>query len=184
MVHDVEFIPRSVVLDYDDEARRARARPRSSYTVTISIELINQWFNHAVPHNRALGVHVIELIDNGAVAELPHDDRLIGDPARGFLHGGAVTSMIDATCGMAVFAAIKQPQRIATLDLRVDYLRPTSPGSAVRCRAVCYRHTRQIAFVHACAYHEDHDDSPVASAAATFMIFADNMSPGPTGSTR
>jgi uncharacterized protein (TIGR00369 family) len=143
--------------------------------LAISLELINQWFTDSVPHNKALGLRMVELIEDGAIAELPHDDKLVGNPERGFLHGGVITSMIDATCGMAVFIAIKKPVRIATLDLRIDYLRPTTPETNVLCKAVCYKHTRQVAFVRALAHHGDESD-PVASAAGTFMIFGDNMS--------
>jgi uncharacterized protein (TIGR00369 family) len=136
---------------------------------------VNQWFALAVPHNRWLGLRVVEILDDGAVAVLPHDDRLVGNPEMGFLHGGAITSVIDATCGMAVFMAMQQPLRIATLDLRIDYLKPTTPKQDVLCKATCYKYTRNVAFVRALAYHADEAD-PIASAAGTFVIFGDARS--------
>lgn len=140
-----------------------------------TLELINQWFGNIVPHNKWLGLRMVELIDNGAVAELPHDDKLIGNPEMGFLAGGAITSMVDATCGAAVFMTLHKPLRIATLDLRIDYLKPTTPNTNVLCKATCYKLTTNVAFVRALAYHTDESD-PIASAAGTFAIFADSRS--------
>lgn len=137
-----------------------------------TVEVVNQWFANAVPHNKALGLQIADLAPDGAISVLPHADRLIGNPETGFLHGGAITSLIDATCGVAVFVVLRKPLRIATLDLRIDYLKPTTPGADVRCHATCYKCTRHVAFVRALAYHDDPAD-PIASAAGTFVIFAD-----------
>src|SRR5262245_3831068 len=61
---------------------------------------------------------------------------------------------------------------IATLDLRIDYQKPATPGLDIRAHAICTRVTRSIAFVRATAYQETEDD-PVATATACFMIGAD-----------
>jgi uncharacterized protein (TIGR00369 family) len=126
-------------------------------------------FSEGVPHNRALGMRVLELVAAGARFELPYDPRLVGDPATGVLHGGVITTLIDATSGAAVFLALPQPVPIATLDLRIDYLRPAEPGRAVRAEARCYKLTRNVAFTGAVAFHDDPDD-PIASSAGTFMV--------------
>ena len=58
---------------------------------------------------------------------------------------------------------------VATLDLRIDYLKPATPGCDVVGHASCYKLTRNVAFVRGLAFHEDEAD-PIASVAATFMI--------------
>jgi uncharacterized protein (TIGR00369 family) len=136
------------------------------------VEFIKKRFAEAVPHNRALGVRLVELSGDEVVSELPYDPKLVGNPEAGFLHGGAITSLIDATCGMAVPIKMMRPVPIATLDLRIDYLKPPAPGKSVLCRAVCYKTTRNVAFVRATADCGDRDD-PVAAAAGTFIIFGD-----------
>src|SRR5688500_20186307 len=83
---------------------------------------------------------------------------------------GVVTGLVDATCGLSVFMKLPDPTRIATLDLRIDYLKPATPGLHLHARADCYKLTKQVAFVRACAYHDDPDDA-IASAAGTVMIF-------------
>ncbi len=77
--------------------------------------------------------------------------------------------MLDACCGSAVFNALPDPQPIATLDLRIDYLGPAAPHQDVFARADCYKVTRNVAFVRAIAYQGD-EANPIASAAGTFMV--------------
>jgi uncharacterized protein (TIGR00369 family) len=114
-------------------------------------------------------------LDRAAPAEawssLPYRPVFVGDTATGVLHGGVVTAMLDETCGMAVQLALDDSRAIATLDLRIDYQKPATPGHAIRAHSVCYRVTRSIAFVRATAYQESEDD-PVATATACFMVGA------------
>ena len=68
-----------------------------------------------------------------------------------------------------VIAQVGAPTPIATLDLRIDYMRAAEPGLDIFARAHCYKLTRSIAFVRAAAYDRDHED-PVATAQAAFML--------------
>jgi uncharacterized protein (TIGR00369 family) len=122
-----------------------------------------------IPHNRELGLELLEVWRGGGLMRLPYRGDLVGNPLTGVLFGGAVTALLDATCGMAVMAALVEPAAIATLDLRIDYLRPATAGRDVHARADCHRITRHVAFVRALAYNDDHAD-PVASAAGAFML--------------
>jgi uncharacterized protein (TIGR00369 family) len=132
-------------------------------------ERIVRGFSENVPHNRALGITIIELSRACAILELPYDERLIGNPETRVLHGGAVAALLDGCSGSAVFAALAIIVPIATLDLRIDYLRPATPDRAVRARAECYRQTKHVAFTRAVAYHDDPSE-PIASSAGTFMM--------------
>ena len=143
------------------EADRAREVAR--------LAQLNRGFHAVVPHNRALGLGMLSLEDGEARMILPYSADLVGNPETGVLHGGAITSLMDAACGAAVFMKLRSPVPIATLDLRIDYLRPAEPGRDVRAHATCYRVTRNVAFVRGVAYHEDEDD-PIAAAAAAFML--------------
>jgi len=130
----------------------------------------------AIKSHRSVYGHISGLrLDRAAPGEswssLPYRPVFVGDTATGVLHGGVVTAMLDESCGMAVQLALDGTRAIATLDLRIDYQKPATPGLDIRAHAVCYRVTRSIAFVRATAY-QDSEDDPVATATACFMVGA------------
>src|ERR1700740_2807820 len=104
-------------------------------------------------------------------SSLPYRPVFVGDSETGVLHGGVATAMLDESCGMAVQLALDGTRAIATLDLRIDYQKPATPGLAIRAHSLCYRVTRSTAFVRATAY-QDSEDDPVATATACFMVGA------------
>ena len=134
------------------------------------LAMMQQAFRDGVPHNKAAGIEIVHVShgEGVAVLRLPWAENLVGDPETGILHGGAITTLMDACCGAAVFMKIAQPIPIATLDLRIDYLKPATPRVAVLARAGCFKVTRHVAFVRATAYHEP--DDVIASGTGTFMI--------------
>ncbi len=134
-----------------------------------ALRKLSRGFMEMVPHNRALGIEMVSFSDGSAQMRLPYQDKLIGNPETGVIHGGAISSLMDACCGAAVFMKLRQPVPIATLDLRIDYLGPATPPRAVNAHAICYKCTRDVAFVRCLAYHDDEDD-PIASAAGAFAI--------------
>jgi uncharacterized protein (TIGR00369 family) len=130
----------------------------------------------ALKDRRSVYGHISGLqLDRAAPGEawssLPYRPVFVGDTATGVLHGGVVTAMLDESCGMAVQLALDGTSAIATLDLRIDYQKPATPGLAIKAHSVCTRVTRSIAFVRATAYQESEDD-PVATATACFMVGA------------
>jgi uncharacterized protein (TIGR00369 family) len=114
----------------------------------------------------------LDRADRGeAWSSLPYRPTFIGDIKTGVLHGGVVTAMLDESCGMAVQLALDGTRSIATLDLRIDYQKPATPGLDIKAHSICYRVTRSIAFVRSTAFQESEGD-PIASATACFMIGA------------
>jgi uncharacterized protein (TIGR00369 family) len=124
-----------------------------------------------IAHSRALGIQVLEVTRDHVVYHLPYDLRFVGNPETGVLHGGAITALLDGSSGTSVFGRLGGLHRIATLDLRIDYLRPAEPGKGVTARASCYKLTRNVAFTRAVAYHDDPND-PIAHSVGTFMVSA------------
>lgn len=125
-------------------------------------------FFDAIPHAHALGMEIGTFEDGNATMSMPYDTRFIGDPKTGVIHGGAVFALLDTCCGLAVVSHPDQKGITATIDLRVDYMRPASPNQRIRAEATCYNVTRSVAFVRAVAL-DDNDDKPVATATGTFV---------------
>ena len=130
---------------------------------------IARQFIEAIPHSRALGMEV-DSVENGvAVLSMPYDARLVGDPATGVIHGGAVSALMDTASGAAVMSHPTAPLSTATLDLRIDYFRAATPHQRITARAECYHVTRSVAFVRVTAVDED-AARPVAAATGAFTL--------------
>ena len=117
---------------------------------------------------KALGLELVSVAP-ALILKVPYKPELVGDPDSGVIAGGVVTTLLDFACGWATALALDEPTSIATLDLRIDYMRPSRPGLDIHATAHCYKLTRSVAFLRGVAYDEDPSD-PVAAAQAAFML--------------
>jgi uncharacterized protein (TIGR00369 family) len=118
---------------------------------------------------QALGLRYVAHGADWIELALPYSEALIGDTTTGVLASGPILTMMDTASGFAVRLKLGQIRPHATLDLRIDYLRPATPGKTVIGRVECYRVTRAISFVRGIAHDGDADD-PLANLAGTFMF--------------
>ena len=132
---------------------------------------LTQVMNQGSPQARALGIETVSIESDRATLRIAYKPELIGDPDTGVIAGGVVTTLLDHVCGQAVWATTRVEGSIATLDLRIDYMRAAEPGRDIYATAHCYKLTRSVAFVRAQAYDGDPED-PVATAQAAFMLDA------------
>ncbi|UUL82096.1 PaaI family thioesterase [Sphingomonas qomolangmaensis] len=128
-------------------------------------------------HGAVVGIGYQAHGDDWAELTLPYDERLIGDVATGVIASGPILTLMDMATSVAIWLKRGQFVPQATLDLRIDYLRPATPGRTVIGRGECYRLTRSIAFVRGQAHDGDPDD-PLAHVAGTFMFTEVGMSTG------
>ncbi len=128
-------------------------------------------FHTARSHNGWLGLAYRDHGADWVELELPWRADLVGEDAREVLASGPIVSLMDMASGLAIWTRMRRFQAIATLDLRVDYVRAAAPRGSVFGRATCYRTTRSAAFVHGFAHEGDPDD-PVARVQGVFMTIA------------
>ncbi len=142
-------------------------------------ETSTDWVGHArkmmgqTPFFAAIGAEFLEVGGASARARVPYGPDLVGDPDSGVVHGGVITALLDHMGGAAVMSALQTPMPIATLDLRIDYMKPATPQADIFAAAHCLKVTHEIAFVRGAAYQSDPDD-PIAICTATFMLIRGN----------
>ena len=122
-----------------------------------------------IGHGGALGIGYLDHGEDWAELTLPYDEKLVGMPSTGIIASGPIISLMDMATSVAIWVRLDQFRHQATLDLRVDYLRPARPGETVIGRGECYRVTSSVAFVRGIAHDGDRAD-PVAHVTGTFMF--------------
>ena len=122
-----------------------------------------------VGHGGAIGIAYHAHGDDWVELALPYDARLIGMVESGIIASGPIISLMDMATSLAIWIRLGKFRHQATLDLRVDYLRPATPGRTIIGRGICYGATRSVGFVRGLAHDGDAED-PVASVTGTFMF--------------
>lgn len=136
----------------------------------IHLEMLKSGrFVSGTPHAAAIGMELVDVSPTRGLMKVAWREDLVGDGATGVIAGGVVTALLDHVCGLAVMATLTDLAQPATIDLRIDYLRPAEPQRDVFASAHCYKLTRSVAFVRASAYELD-PGHPVATAQGTFIL--------------
>lgn len=123
-------------------------------------------------HFAALGLELLEVSSGRATMTMPWKPELVGDPETGVLHGGPISALLDSCCGFAAAAALDSLGACPTIDLRIDYMGPATPGETVYADAEVYRRTEFVLFTRAWAHHGDRQ-RPIATAVGNFFRMKD-----------
>jgi uncharacterized protein (TIGR00369 family) len=125
-------------------------------------------FLTALRHCQVLGMQIHAALPTGLTLRLPYSEQIVGNPETGVIHGGALTTLMDTTCGIATVCVLAEFEICPTIDLRIDYMRSAAPNKDVFGFAECYRVTPTIIFVRGYAYQDDPQE-PIAHVVGTFM---------------
>jgi uncharacterized protein (TIGR00369 family) len=128
-----------------------------------------EFFNERIPFNQYVGMHLTSISEGRAELRVPYRPELVGDPYRPALHGGVLSALIDAAGGAACFSRVQVGDKISTIDLRVDYLRPAELKEVV-ADAEVLRVGNRVASVDVRVYHPDSPDRIIASGKAVYSI--------------
>ena len=148
-----------------------------------ALAMIGARMAQGTPQAAALNFRLVSVNPTGAAMAVPWRGDLVGDPETGVMAGGVITTLLDHVCGLSVSCAVIAADGgfmeygMATLDLRIDYMRPAEPRREVIAMARCYKLTRSIAFVRATAY-EDDEANPIATVQAAFAFTGPRPSQG------
>ena len=122
-----------------------------------------------VGHGGALGILYLDHGADWVELGLDYKQALIGVVESGVIASGPIISLMDMATSMAIWVKLGRFRHQATLDMRVDYLRPAVPGRRIHGRGECYRITNSVAFVRGVA-HDGDPDNAVAHVTGTFMF--------------
>ena len=138
---------------------------------TIAEEIEKQWcaYSGVSPYNQELKLLLHSPDPDWCVLGIGYREDLVGDPLTGAMHGGVITALLDAAFGVAVRVRLPVAIPMVTLDLRIDHVRPATPGRMLFGGAVCHKVTADFAFVRGAAYHDTPDD-PIAVSIGVFMF--------------
>ena len=120
-------------------------------------------------HGSRLGIGYHAHGDDWVELSLPYSEELIGDDDSGVIASGPIFALMDIATSLATMRKLGRFVPHATLDLRVDYLRPAKPGHVVIGHGESFAIKRSIAFVRGQAHDGDPDD-PIAHVTGTFMF--------------
>ena len=101
--------------------------------------------------------------------QLPPRDEFKPHADMDFFHSSVLVTLLDSATGVCALSALKQMAPLATLDLHVDYLKPSSIKHRLVADAECYKLTENVAFVRATVWQQT-PDNIVAHANASFML--------------
>jgi uncharacterized protein (TIGR00369 family) len=143
------------------------------------ISVMTAYFNEQIPFNKVLGVKVDAMSSESVSASLQMREELLGHYARRMLHGGVIASVIDITGGLSAVMSIKEDttddnpktrremaDRVSTIDLRVDFLRPAT-GERFVAKAYPLRTGKRIAVIRTELRNDQ--DNLVAVGTSTYV---------------
>jgi uncharacterized protein (TIGR00369 family) len=133
------------------------------------LDQVRQFMATQIPFNRVLGIEVTDLAEGFCRMEIPYRPELIGDPFRPAIHGGVLSSLIDACGGGAVFTLIVPPDKVSTIDLRVDYLRPGALERII-CEAKVSRLGNRVASVDMKIFQPSAESKVVATGKGVYNV--------------
>jgi uncharacterized protein (TIGR00369 family) len=136
----------------------------------IDLDFVRQFFREAIAFNRLVGLELVDLSRGKAAVVVPFKPELVGDPVRPALHGGVISMLADTVGGAAVFTLTRPGDKVATIDLRVDYLRPARLEE-LRGEAEVLRIGNRVGVASVKVFQPSGGrDQPVAVAMAVFTV--------------
>jgi uncharacterized protein (TIGR00369 family) len=144
------------------------------------LQYLKLMYEQKIPFNRILGFEVETYQAGNVAVRFAMKPELIGNYVMETLHGGVISSVLDATGGLNVSISLveklqgesvedveKRVARIGTIDLRVDYLRP-GRGQAFLATSAIMRTGKKVAVTRMELHNEE--DLLIAVGTGTYIV--------------
>lgn len=122
-----------------------------------------------IPFHQVLGLQLLDMREGFASIRIPFRQKLVGDPRTNRIHGGVISTAMDAAGGAAGITTLSgTDDLIATVDIHIDYLHPGRPEDII-VEGRIVRNGKSIIFTQMTARHEG-NDKILAQARAVYRI--------------
>jgi uncharacterized protein (TIGR00369 family) len=122
-----------------------------------------------IPFHHILGIKLLEIREGYCKLLIPYKKELIGDPRSERIHGGVISTAMDAAGGGAGFTMLSSSKDvISTIDIRIDYLWPGRAEDLI-VEGKIIRASKHLIFTDMHAFHPN-DDQWIASGRAVFKV--------------
>lgn len=150
--------------------------PRREASESGPLQSLASMFD-AFPLHRALGFRVREVAAGRAVLRVLFSRRLTS--AYG-IHGGVVLALADAAGGLAAFSALRPGRRVATVELKLNYVAPAGQSALeAEARVVHQGRTTMVSDIEVRSA-----GMLKAKALGTYMVLPDRRPRGRAGAGR
>lgn len=157
-----------------------RIAVKHSQDVRRAYRTVYEIFEERIPFNRVLGLKIDHLADDRASFKFEMRHELVGNYQRNMLHGGVIAAVLDVTGGLLAFVGVVKRmrgrseeeikarfERVGTIDMRVDYLRP-GIGNHFVASATVLRAGRRVAVMR--TELRDERDDLIATGTCAYMV--------------
>ncbi len=98
--------------------------------------------HNVIPLGRAMGFHIAEVGEGLAIIELDTHDHHLNTMGR--LHGGVLCTIADTAMGIAHACALPEGFTSATVEMKINFLRPAASGMRLRAHGRVLKLGRSI----------------------------------------
>ncbi len=135
----------------------------------MDLKVLSQLIENGLPFQKMLGIKVAEVTVGKVKLYIPFREDLVGDTRRPALHGGVISTLADVCAGFAVWTRCRLDDRIATIDLLVDYLHPAT-ASDLYAEATINRIGNRVGNARVVLWSESNPDQHVAQGRGVYNI--------------
>lgn len=133
-----------------------------------------------IPFNQAIGAKLVSVEEDHVIVHFDMKTELVGNFFHGILHGGVISTVLDATAGAAVLASAIQKYlgkeaaeltsllgKTSTVDLHVHFIRP-GKGERFIAKAWITHSGNKLSFARMELYNQD--AMLIATGSATYLL--------------